>query len=142
MQQDHTSVHRAEHTSDEAVDTPTLLHQRNERRYTAFVACGVTEVSEDHPLEGVDLVLQTHEVGDGLVSWATDQNTRQTLGKSRDAHCSPFIGIVNTLQCHVFLVLKQPVELGPQPMEPKFRQYELDIRSDQGPVAYSLCSVA
>lgn len=52
-----TSVHRPQHARNETVDSPTLLHQRDERRYATFVIGGMTEVSEDHPLEGVNLVL-------------------------------------------------------------------------------------
>lgn len=55
-------MHGTEHACNEPVDAPTLLHEGYKRRYPTFVVRGVTEVSENHLLKRVDLVLKTHEV--------------------------------------------------------------------------------
>jgi len=61
-------VHSSEHTGDEPVDSVAFLDERDEGRDSTFVVGGSSEVSEGELLEGVDLVLEGHEVGDGLVS--------------------------------------------------------------------------
>ena len=63
-----TSVHSTQHARDEAIYTPTLLHKGDESRDTTLIVGGMAEMSKDHLLEGVDLVLQAHKIGDGLVA--------------------------------------------------------------------------
>ena len=57
-----TSVHRTHHARDEAVDPVALLDLRHECRDPALVVGGSAEVGEDELLEGVDVVLEVHEV--------------------------------------------------------------------------------
>ena len=61
-------MHSSKHTGDEPVDSVTLLNEWDERRDSTFVVGGSSEVSESELLERVDLILEGHEVGDGLVS--------------------------------------------------------------------------
>lgn len=102
MENPRTAMHSAHHASDETVNPPTLLNQRYEGGDSTFITGRVTEVRKDHLLEGVDLVLQPHEVGDGLVS--TSQSV--LLRSVHHINNAPLIGIIDTLQRHVFLVLE------------------------------------
>lgn len=61
-------MHRAQHAGDEAIDSPALLDQWDKSRNSALVVCRMFEVSENHPLEGIDLVLKTHKIGYRFVS--------------------------------------------------------------------------
>lgn len=79
-----TSVHRAEHGGDEAVDTVRLLDLRHERRDAAFVIGRTSKVGKDEFLERVDLVLKVHEVRDGLVA----EHYVRTCTLKLDAHPS------------------------------------------------------
>ena len=63
-----TSVHSTQHARDEAIYAPTLLDKGDESRDTTLIVGRMAEMSKDHLLEGVDLVLQAHEIGDGLVA--------------------------------------------------------------------------
>lgn len=78
-------MHSTQHASNEFVDAIAFLDQRDQRGYPALVVCAASEVGEDELLERIDLVLQRHEIGDGLVA---------------------FVGIIDGLQADVFLVLK------------------------------------
>ncbi len=61
-------MHGSEHAGDKTIDTPAFFDKRYQGRYATFVVRGVTEVSEYHLLERVDLVLKIHKVGDGFVT--------------------------------------------------------------------------
>ena len=63
---------------------------------------------EDEFLERVNLILQSHEVGDCLVA---------------------FVGIVDGLQTDVFLILEQTVELRVLSVKPQFGKEEEDVFS-------------
>lgn len=61
-------MHSSQHASDEPVDSVAFLDEWDEGRDSALVVGGSSEVSEGELLERVDLILKSHEVGDGLVS--------------------------------------------------------------------------
>jgi hypothetical protein len=86
-------VHSAQHASDELVDAIALLDQGNQRSNAALVVCAAAEVREDQLLEGVDLVLQGHQVGDGLVS---------------------LVGVVDGLETDVLLILERSCPCQPE----------------------------
>jgi hypothetical protein len=67
-------MHSAQHTSDEFVNAIALLHQRDQRSDAALVVCAASEVRENKLLEGIDLILQGHQVRNGLVTliWVID----------------------------------------------------------------------
>ena len=44
----------------------------------------------------------------------------------------PFIWVVNTLECDIFLVLEETVELWSQAVESQLSEDELHVSSDQG----------
>lgn len=61
-------MHRSKHGSDESVDTITLLDEWYERRNPALVVRYAAEMHEDQTLEGVDAVLEIHQIGNSLIS--------------------------------------------------------------------------
>lgn len=61
-------MHGTEHARDEAVDAVGLLDERDEGGDAALVVGRAAEVGEDELLERVDLILERHEVRDGLVA--------------------------------------------------------------------------
>lgn len=63
-----TAMHSSQHAGDESVNAITLLDLRNKRTDTTFVVCRAAKVSEDQFLKRVDLILQIHQVADGLVA--------------------------------------------------------------------------
>lgn len=64
----HTCVHGSQHAGDELVDAITLLHKWHQCRDPTFIVRAGHEVREDELLEGIDLILQSHQIGDGLVA--------------------------------------------------------------------------
>ena len=108
-----TAMHSAHHARDEAVDTPTLLHEWHKRRDPALIVGRVTEMREDKLLERVDLVLKTHEIRNGLIA-STCMNDMTRIDT---VYHAPFVRIVDALQSDVFLVLKQAIELWTKPVE-------------------------
>jgi hypothetical protein len=70
-----TGVHGSEHASDELVNAVALLDQRHQRSDSTFVVRAAAEVREDELLEGINLILQGHQVGNGLVAfiWVIDR---------------------------------------------------------------------
>jgi hypothetical protein len=107
-------VHGPQHAGDELVDAVALLDKRDEGGDAALVVPDVSEVGEDELLELLNLVLQGHEVGDGLV---------------------PFVGVVDGLEADVLLVLEGAVELGVGMVEGELGEDEVDVFVDQGTVA-------
>ena len=63
-----TSVHGSKHARDEPIDAVAFLNLGDERTDTTLIVGRTAEVGEDQLLKRVDLVLQVHEVADGLVS--------------------------------------------------------------------------
>ena len=80
-----TCVHRPEHARNEFVDAIALLYQWHQSGNAALVVRATAEVREDELLERVYLVLQGHEVGNGLVA---------------------LVGVVDGLQADVLLILE------------------------------------
>ena len=63
-----TSMHCSQHARDKFVDTVTFLHQGDKRRDSALVVGTTSKMGKDELLESINLVLQSHEVCDRLVS--------------------------------------------------------------------------
>lgn len=82
-------MHGSEHAGDKLVDAVALLHKRYQGRNTALIVADVSEMGEDQFLKLFNLVLQDHEIGDGLVA---------------------FIRIVDCFQAEVLFVFKRAVE--------------------------------
>jgi hypothetical protein len=83
-----TSVHRSQHAGDKLVDAKTLLDEGDEGRDPALIVVGAAEVGENELLEGLNLVLKCHEVGDRLIS--AKISIRRLLGPTLrlDRQCS------------------------------------------------------
>lgn len=62
-------VHGSQHARNELVDAIALRDQRHQGTDPALVVGTTAEVRKDELLEAVDLVLQGHEIGDGLVAF-------------------------------------------------------------------------
>ena len=78
-----TRVHGSQHACDELVDSIAFRDERNERRDTALVVRSGLEVREDELLEGIDLVLQGHEVGDCLITVHRQHRNQQFVVGSK-----------------------------------------------------------
>lgn len=92
------------------------------------------EMCKNHLLERVDLVLEIHQVRDGLVSASPISTVVEVFMQ----HYTPFVGIVNSLQGHVLLIFEETVKFGSQTMEAKLCKNELDIGSDQWSVTCNI----
>lgn len=57
------------------------------------------------------------------------------VGASRYNWSAPFVRIIYALQCDIFLVLKQAVELWPDTVEAQFGQDKGNISPDQGAIS-------
>jgi hypothetical protein len=69
----------------------------------------MSEVRKNHPLEGLDLILQAHKISNSLVS---------------------FVGIVDALEGDILLILEQAIEFRAETVEAKLGQNELDVCSN------------
>lgn len=78
-------MHGAQHAGDELVNAVTLLHQWYKGRNPALVVAHISEMRENQFLKLLDLILQSHEVCDGLVT---------------------FVRVIDRLQADVLLVLE------------------------------------
>lgn len=72
-----TSVHGSHHTRDESVDTVTLLDQRDQCRYTAFIVVRASEMRKDELLERFNLILKSHQIANRFVTAAETQRICQ-----------------------------------------------------------------
>lgn len=106
-------MHGSEHAGDELVDTVALLNERYKGGDSALIVPHVAEVRENQLLELLDLVLQHHEVADGLVT---------------------LVGVVDGLQAQVLLVLEGTVELGVLMVEGELGEEVVNVFADQGTV--------
>lgn len=80
-----TGVHGAEHAGDEFVNAVAFLHQWRQRGDSTFIVVGASEMRKDELLELVDLILQRHQIRDGLVT---------------------FVGVVDRFQTDILFVLE------------------------------------
>ena len=78
-------MHSAQHAGNELVDTVTLLYETHQRGYPALIIASTLKVGEDEFLEGIDLVLEGHQIGNRLVT---------------------FIGVIDGLQANVLFVFE------------------------------------
>lgn len=107
-------MHGAKHAGDELVDAVALLHQGHQGRDPALIVLTTPEMGKDEFLESLNLVLEVHQVGNGLVA---------------------LVGVVDGLQADVLLVLKGAVELGVVAVERQLGNQVVDVFRDQGAVA-------
>lgn len=103
-------MHGNEHASNKLVDTIAFLHQWDQSGNTTLIIGTWTKVTEDELLEGVDLVLQDHQVHDGFES---------------------LIGIIGTLEGDVILVLEETIEFGMKGMILEFGEDKVDVGTDE-----------
>ena len=61
-------MHCSQHASNELVNTIAFLYQRDECRDSAFVVRSTSKMRENELLEGIDLVLECHEIRYGLIA--------------------------------------------------------------------------
>lgn len=116
----HTRMHGAKHAGNEFVDSVALGDKGHKGGYSALVITHVAEVGEDQLLELVDLVLEGHEVGDGLVA---------------------LVRIVDRLETDVLLILEGAVELWMLLVKRELGKQVVDVFLDQGAVsAHALAS--
>lgn len=97
-------MHGSQHASNELVDAVTLLDKGHQCRDTALIVGTGLEMREDQLLKSINLILQSHEIGDGLIA-VNSLALRFPILRSK-SH-SPFIRIIDCLQTNVFLVLEQ-----------------------------------
>jgi len=83
---------------------------------------------KDHLLEGIDLILQAHQICNSFVSGSC-----QELNVRSCSH-SPFIRVIDSLERDILLVFEKAIELGAKAMESEFRQDERDVGSNEGRV--------
>jgi hypothetical protein len=96
------NVHGAQHAGDELVDSVALLNQGYQTGDLALVVQPASKVSKNELLECLNLVLEVHEVGDGLVS----RPELVYLYTHAEGQCSPFVRVVDRLQTNVLLILE------------------------------------
>lgn len=136
-----TSVHRPSHRCNETVDTVALFDERHQGGDTALIVTAIFEVSEDEFLKGVNLILQRHQVLDGLVAdWATSISDAD-YGNNDFQGNPPFVRIVDTLQADVLFVLKETVELGMILVESKLGKDKLDVGTNERGVTCKVMGV-
>lgn len=123
-------MHRPQHARDELVDTEALLHERHQRGDTALICGRASEVGEDELLERLDLVLERHKVGDGLVSVVRIASRPIMVD-------APLVRVVDVLQTDVLLVLEQTVELSVVTVETQFGKEEGRVCLDQCAVSFA-----
>lgn len=98
-----STVHGAQHASQEFVNTIALLDKRHKTRDAAFVVRRTTEMRKDELLELLDLILQGHQVHDSFVAdsssvkeanqppaqaYTCPSLSKQALTLRRDYQCS------------------------------------------------------
>lgn len=109
-----TTVKGPKHACNELVDSITLMYKRNQRRDAAFVIADIAKVRKDELLELLNLVLQYHEIVDGLV---------------------PFVGVIDGLETNIFFVLERSVEFGMCLMERQLGKKEVDVFANERAIA-------
>ena len=85
----HTSVHSSQHARDKTIDTPAFLDKGDESGDATLIISRIPEMCEYHALEGVDLVLQSHEVGNCFVAIV---DSVSFANKGSQMHTDPSFG--------------------------------------------------
>lgn len=109
-----TRVEGAKHACNEFIYAIALMDEGHKSRDSAFVVTNVAKVRKDELLELLNLILQYHEICDGLVA---------------------FVGVIDGLETDVFLVFECSVEFGVGLVEREFGEQEVDVFSDQRTIA-------
>lgn len=107
-------MHSAQHASKELVNPITLMYERYQGGYSALIVGPISEVRKDELLEGIDLVLEGCQIGDGLVT---------------------FVWIVDSLQADVLLILEGAVKLRVVSVKLKLLQEEINVFTDKRSVS-------
>lgn len=102
-------MHSTQHAGDELVNSITLLYQRHNGRDSAFVIPNISEVGKYEFLKLFNLVLQGHEVADGLVT---------------------LVWVVDGLQADILFVFECSVELWVLLMKRELGKQEINIFSN------------
>lgn len=103
-------MHGTQHAGNELVDSIALQDEGNQSRNTTLVVGAAAEVREYELLEGIDLVLQRHEIRDGLVS---------------------LVGVIDGLETDVLLILERAVELWVLAVEGQLGGEVVDVLGDE-----------
>jgi hypothetical protein len=61
-------MHGSQHTCDESIYAIAFFNLWYESTYTTFIVGRAAKVSKDQFLEGIDLILQVHQIVDSLVA--------------------------------------------------------------------------
>ena len=61
-------MHGSQHASNEFIDPITFLYQGNQCRNSTLVVGTIPKMSEDELLEGINLILECHQISDCFVS--------------------------------------------------------------------------
>lgn len=103
-------MHGAQHASNEFVNSIALLDQRHQGSDPTLVVSNVSEVRKDQFLELLYLVLQHHQIRDGLVS---------------------LVWVVDRFEAEIFLVLESTIKLRVLVVERQLRKKVVYVFSDQ-----------
>jgi hypothetical protein len=69
-------MHCSKHACDEFVYAVGLLYKRDESSNSALVICSIAEMRKHQLLERLDLVLQGHEIRNGLIPGRCQHQSR------------------------------------------------------------------
>ena len=72
-------MHRSQHACNKFVNAIAFLHQRYQRRDPTLIIVPIAEACENQFLESLNLILQSHQIGDGLVAGETLVHQIKTL---------------------------------------------------------------
>lgn len=149
-------MHCSQHARNELVNSITLLHQRYQRRDSALIVSARLEMRENELLKRIDLVLQSHKIGNGLISTSTlafpsvynTENTHPSFGslivfKLMYSSYSNNPALVNTrLHKYRYNGGQRTIELGVVSVETQLRLEEEHIFANQRGVSYSALSTS
>lgn len=108
-----TSVNGPHHVDDEFIDAVGFLDLRDQGGNATLVIT-TCEVGKDELLEAVDLILQSHEVGDGFVA---------------------FVWVMDAFEGYILFVLEQPVEFFVVAVKSELGHDQADVSSNERTIA-------
>lgn len=103
-------MHGAQHASDKFVYSIALLDQWHQGRDPTLVVSDVSKVRKDQFLELLYLVLQHHQIRDGLVS---------------------LVWVVDRFEAEIFFILESTIKLRVLVVERQLRKKVVYVFSDQ-----------
>ena len=99
-------MHGPHHACDKFIDSIALLNKWHQRGDSTFIVCSTTEMREYQFLEGIDLVLKRHEIGNRFITGVRLASCQ--MRSDNGWSFIPFIGVVDGLQTYIFFVFKKP----------------------------------